>query len=83
MQTNTSQSSRCAILKQLTKYAKRLGLDNINAHSIKCAYAKNLHDNGASIAFISKALGHADLAATTFYLDLDIEEVTEDLREYL
>lgn len=78
-----TKSTNNAISKQLTKYAKRFGLENINAHAIRRAYAKNLHDNGASIALISKALGHSDLAVTTQYLDLDVEEVASDLREYL
>ncbi len=80
---NMSKSFNCAISKQLNKYAKRFGLENINAHAIRRAYAKRLHDKGASIAIISKALGHSDLAVTTQYLDLDIEEVAKDLREYL
>lgn len=68
---------------QLSKYAIRFGLENINAHAIRRAYAKNLHNNGASVALISKALGHSDLAITTLYLDIDVEEVAKDLREYL
>lgn len=83
LQMNTSKSSNCAISKQLNKYAKRFGLENINAHAIRRAYAKKLHDKGASIALISKALGHSDLAVTTQYLDLDVEEVAKDLRDYL
>lgn len=80
---NTSKSSNCAISKQLNKYAKRYGLKNINAHAIRRAYAKSLLDKGASIALISKALGHSDLAVTTQYLDLDVEEVAINLREFL
>ena len=80
---NTSKSSNCAISKQLNKYSKRFGLENINAHAIRRAYAKNLHNKGASIAIISKALGHSDLAVTSQYLDLDVEEVASNLREYL
>jgi len=83
LQMNTSKSSNCAISKQLNKYAKRYGLENINAHAIRRGYAKSLLDKGASIALISKALGHSDLAVTTQYLDLDVEEVASDLREYL
>ncbi|MCM0624519.1 site-specific integrase [Lysinibacillus sp. OL1_EC] len=78
-----TKSTNNAISKQITKYAKRFSLENINAHAIRRAYAKNLHDRGASIALISKALGHSDLAVTTQYLDLDVEEVARDLREYL
>ncbi len=80
---NNSKSSNCAISKQLSKYSKRYGLENINAHAIRRAYAKNLLEKGASIALISKALGHSDLAVTTQYLELGIEEVAKDLREYL
>ena len=80
---NTSKSSNCAISKQLNKYSKRYGLDNINAHSIRRAYAKNLLEKGASVPLISKALGHSDLAVTTQYLDLDIEEVSNSLKQYL
>lgn len=78
-----TKSTNNAISKQLTKYAKRFGLENINAHAIRRAYAKNLHDKGASIAIISKALGHSDLAVTTQYLDLGVDEVANDLRSYL
>ena len=80
---NTSKSSNCAISKQLNKYSKRFGLENINAHAIKRAYAKNLLNKGASIALISKALGHSDLAVTTQYLDIDVEEVATNLRDFL
>lgn len=68
---------------QLTKYSKKFGLKHVNAHAIRRAYAKNLLNKGASIALISKALGHSNLEVTTQYLDLDMEEVAKDLREYL
>ena len=80
---NTTKSSNCAISKQLNKYSKRFGLENINAHAIRRAFAKNLLDKGASVPLISKALGHSDLAVTTQYLDLNIEEVSSSLKEYL
>jgi len=80
---NTSKSSNNAISKQLHKYSQRFGLENINAHAIRRAFAKNLYDKGASVVIISKALGHSDLAVTTQYLDLDVEEVEKNLREYL
>lgn len=80
---SNARTSNNAISKQLNKYSKRFGLENINAHAIRRGYAKKLLDAGASIAIISKALGHSDLAVTTQYLDLDVEEVAKDLREYL
>jgi len=80
---NNSKTSNNAISKQLNKYSKRFGLENINAHAIRRGYAKKLLDAGASIAIISKALGHSDLGVTTQYLDLDVEEVATNLREFL
>ncbi|MGE7624474.1 tyrosine-type recombinase/integrase [Viridibacillus sp. NPDC096237] len=80
---NNSKSSNNAISKQLNKYSKRFGLENINAHAIRRAYAKNLLKKGASVPLISKALGHSDIAITTQYLDLDVDEVAKDLRNYL
>ena len=62
---------------------KRFGLENINAHAIRRAYAKRFYDKGASIALISKALGHSDLAVTTQYLDLSVEEVANELKSFL
>lgn len=80
---NNSKTSNNAISKQLNKYSKRFGLQDINAHAIRRGYAKKLLDAGASIAIISKALGHSDLGVTTQYLDLDVEEVSTSLRDYL
>ncbi|MDN4493597.1 tyrosine-type recombinase/integrase [Ureibacillus aquaedulcis] len=81
--TLNTKSTNNAISKQLTKYSKKFGLENMNPHAIRRAYAKNLLNKGASIALISKALGHQSLDTTTLYLDLDVEEVAKDLREYL
>ncbi|GGA36084.1 tyrosine-type recombinase/integrase [Psychrobacillus lasiicapitis] len=78
-----TKSTNNAISKQLTKYSKKYGLTNINAHALRRAYAKNLLNKGANVALISKALGHSDLGVTTQYLDLDVEQVASDLREYL
>ncbi|WP_367613669.1 hypothetical protein [Halalkalibacter nanhaiisediminis] len=35
------------------------------------------------VALISKALGHSNLAVTTQYLDISIEEVAQSLLDYL
>lgn len=78
-----TKSNTNAISKALSKYAKNLGLKNINAHAIRRAYAKNLLNKGANVAIISKALGHSSLAVTTEYLHLDLGEVSDKLRDYL
>lgn len=76
-------ASSSAITKQLYKYSKKYGLENINAHSIRRAFSKNLLDKGCNVALISKALSHSDLKTTTRYLQLDEEEVFESLRDYM
>lgn len=78
-----TKSTNNAISKQLTKYSKKYGLKNINAHALRRAFAKNLLNKGANIALISKALGHSNLEVTTQYLDLDVEEVASNLRDFL
>ena len=77
------KSTNNAISKQLHKYSQRYELENINAHAIRRAYAKGLYERGANVALISKALGHSDLAVTTQYLDLEVDEVAENLRDFL
>lgn len=72
-----------AITKQLAKYSKKYGLKNINPHAIRRGFAKNLLNRGASVALISKALGHSNLDVTTQYLSLDIDEIADSLRDYL
>ncbi|MCU9614050.1 site-specific integrase [Caldibacillus lycopersici] len=78
-----TKSTNNAISKQLNKYAKMYDLNNINPHALRRGYAKNLLDKGANLALISKALGHSNLAVTTQYLDIDVEEVADNLRDFL
>jgi len=80
---NDSKSSNNAISKQLHKYSIKYELPNINAHALRRGYATQLLNKGANIALISKALGHSDLGVTTQYLDLDVDQVATDLREFL
>ena len=83
MPINNSKSSNNAISKQLHKYSVKYELPNINAHALRRGYATQLLKRGANIALISKALGHSDLGVTTQYLDLDIDEVATNLRDFL
>nr|WP_229722259.1 site-specific integrase [Priestia taiwanensis] len=71
------------IQKRLNKYARMYGLKNINPHALRRGFAKSLLDKGANVAVISKALGHSDIAVTTKYLHLDVDEVVDSLRSYL
>lgn len=79
----STKSTNNAISKRLHKYSKEFNLENIHPHAIRRGYAKNLLNKGADVALISKALGHSNLAVTTQYLDLNIEEVSDNLRRFL
>lgn len=78
-----SKSKNNAISKAISKYAKDLGLVNVNPHAIRRAFAKNLLRQGANIALISKALGHSSIEVTTVYLSYELDEVKDDLRNFL
>lgn len=71
------------ISKNLWKYSKRYGLNNINPHSIRRLYAQNLIKRGANINLVSHALGHHSLDTTSRYLYLDEDTVANNLRDYL
>ncbi|MEQ6375740.1 site-specific integrase [Bacillaceae bacterium S4-13-56] len=78
-----TKSTNNAISKQLNKYAKKYDLHNINPHALRRGYAKSLLEKGANLALISKALGHSNLGVTTQYLDIDVDEVADNLRDFL
>lgn len=74
--------SRNPISKQLRKYSEKYNIEGLSPHAIRRTFATNLLKKGASVALISKALGHSDLKTTTQYLDLELQEVSQSLREY-
>lgn len=81
--TTVINSSSNAISKKLTKYGQQYGLKNINPHAIRRGFAKKLLKRGCNVALISKALGHSNIEITTKYLHLDVEEVADELKNYL
>ncbi|MFD2637538.1 tyrosine-type recombinase/integrase [Piscibacillus salipiscarius] len=54
----------------------------MNPHALRRGYANSLLGKGVNLALISKALEHSSLAVTTQYLDIDVEEVIDNLREF-
>jgi site-specific recombinase XerD len=66
--------------KRMNVYKREYGLKRINPHALRRGFAKSLLDRGVKLPYISKALGHSDIAVTTKYLYLDKVEVAETLR---
>ena len=75
-------STANTISKNLWVYNKQWGL-NVTAHGLRRRYAQNLLKRGADINLVSAALNHNDLASTTKYLGLSLENVAQNLRDYL
>lgn len=78
--TGGVESYDSIFIKRICKYRKLWGIKNINAHSIRRGFAKNLLDNDVPLVYISKALNHKSLDTTTKYLYIDEQDVINDLR---
>lgn len=79
--TNSITSN--AIQRQLRKYTVKFGIQNINPHALRRGFAKNLYDKSNNLLLVSKALGHNDLSVTTKYLHTDLDEVADQLKDFL
>ena len=80
--TNNSITSN-SIQRQLRKYTLEFGIKNINPHALRRGFAKNLYNKSNNILLVSKALGHADLSVTTKYLHTDLQDISDELKDYL
>ncbi len=73
MNAELQQKTIKQLIKQINKYIKRIaqkvGINaNITTYSARHTYATTLMRSGTSIAFISQALGHSNIATTENYL---------------
>ena len=73
------------INKNLKLIAAQLNVDaNMTTYVARHSFASVLKKSGVSIALISEALGHSDLATTQIYLDsFDNEQVDEAMKNLL
>jgi site-specific recombinase XerD len=73
-----SRLSRMQVYSNFRRYIELAGLDaNLNArgsHLLKHSYASHLLRNGADLAFVQKALGHAHISSTTRYTHVTTSE---------
>jgi len=76
----TSRQGSCLKRKQVynlfRKCAELAGMaeGRVNPHILKHSYASHLLRNGADLAFVQKALGHAHISSTTRYTHVSTSE---------
>ena len=71
-----SRMSRQQVFNLFRKIAELAGLESgrTNPHVLKHSYASHLLRNGADLAFVQKALGHAHISSTTRYTHVTTSE---------
>jgi integrase/recombinase XerD len=71
-----SRMSRQQVYNLFRKCAELAGIEpgRVNPHVLKHSYASHLLRNGADLAFVQKALGHAHISSTTRYTHVTTSE---------
>jgi len=76
----TTRQSACIKRKQVYNAFRKcvelanIALDRLGPHNLKHAYASHLIRNGANLAFVQKAMGHAHISSTTRYTHVSTSE---------
>ena len=73
-----------SITMKIKSFAKKAGLDDLHAHTLRHKYATDLLEHGANIRSVQHLLGHENLATTEVYLsitDKGIREAVDLLEE--
>ena len=65
--------SGVALFKLVQKYGKRIGKPELAPHDLRRSYAQIGFEDGTPITQLSKLLGHASVATTQKYLNLDLD----------
>jgi integrase len=65
--------SAVALFQLVRKYGKLIGVPDLAAHDLRRTYAQLGYQAGVPITQISKLLGHANVATTQRYLNLDLD----------
>jgi len=65
--------SAVAIFQLVNKYGNRIGVPDLAPHDLRRTYAQLGFEAGVAITQVSKLLGHANVATTQRYLNLDLD----------
>lgn len=65
--------SAVALFKLVRRYGEKIGMSGLAAHDLRRTYAQVGYEAGVPITQISKLLGHASVATTQRYLNLDLD----------
>lgn len=58
------------ISMKIKRFAKRAGLNDLHAHTLRHKYATDLLDRGVNIKIVQELLGHQNIATTEVYLSI-------------
>jgi len=65
------------ISMKIKKFARKAGLDDFHAHTIRHKFATDLLERGANLKVVQELLGHEDLSTTEVYLSI-VDQGTRD-----
>jgi integrase/recombinase XerC len=65
------------ITMKIKAFAKKAGLDNIHAHTLRHKFATDLLEHGANIRSVQHLLGHENLSTTQVYLSITDKGIRE------
>lgn len=58
------------ITMKIKQFARKAGLDDVHAHTLRHKFATDLLERGANIKIVQELLGHENLATTEVYLSM-------------
>jgi site-specific recombinase XerD len=59
-----------SISMKIKKFARKAGLNNLHAHTLRHKFACDLLEKGANLKVVQELLGHENLNTTQMYLSL-------------
>ncbi len=65
------------ISMKIKKFARKAGLEDFHAHSLRHKFATDLLERGADLKVVQELLGHENLSTTQVYLAVTSERMRE------